>query len=126
MDGMIKFSGALGVAIFLVTVIVLAVVFLFNVLIYFLDRTPIHGRSKLSTYFLFSTMVILAFDGIFFWMTFIHGRRAWEQDEAVAFDERMFFAWIPAHIAAYFLLPFMMRFIHQRRDGINRVIDKWR
>ncbi len=123
---MIKFDGLLGGLIFLATVIVLAIVFLINVLSYFLDRKPDQRPSKLAKYFLFSTMAILAFDGMFFWLIFVQGKKTWEQDEAVAFDKRMFYGWIPSHIAAYFLLPFVIRFIQQRKDKFNKIIDKWR
>lgn len=101
MDGAIAFHGLLGGIILIGTMIALAVMILIVTGVYFIGRS---SGSKIKKHVLYPAIVLLIFDMFVFISLLLSQDKVWKKDEAVAFDQRMFYVWIPAHIAGYVLL----------------------
>jgi hypothetical protein len=108
MDGMIQFNGLIGGLIFLATVAVLLLSLLINGGLFFLDRHNKFAGSSWRRSFLFSTIVLLVFDGLFY-LSVLRPQQVWTQDEGKAFDNQKFFIWIPCHVVGYLLLLLIAR-----------------
>lgn len=115
--GGFRFDGLLGVAIFLATIIALLISIFFASLVYLLGKKGLvkTGKQPLSKYFIFSAILLLVFDGLFYLFYFGAGNKTISPDEGKILDELMLYVWIPVHIAVYFALAFLMRFIKLRK-----------
>ncbi len=103
MIGEFKLYGLMGTLIYLATVILLAVMALFNLTFYL--NNPGQNGAKWAKYFLVSSLILLAFDGVCY-IFYSQNRFYWNSQQNGNFDDRMFSIWIPLHLICYFLLPF--------------------
>lgn len=115
MAGGIQLNGLLSVVIFFATVGLLAIVVLICGAVYLLGRYAKHERSKWLKYFFLSAITLLVIDGIFCLWAYLQGNVVLTQDEAIAFDECMFYIWAPCHVVGYFLLVGIFHVVHLRK-----------
>ena len=123
MDGAIAINVIVGIVILFGTMITLAFIILIVTSVYFLNRSP---GSSIKKHLFYPAIILLIFDGMVFLSIFLSQDKVWKKDEAVAFDERMFYIWIPCHIAAFVLLTIAFYFLGTRKAEINEFIDKLR
>ena len=126
MDGMIQFNGVIGFLVLFATIIVFSLIVLVNLISRFVGRKNVERVSKRPKNWLFSALLFLVFDLMFLGVLLTSPHKVWEKEEAIAFDERMFYFWVPCHIAGYFLLALILRFVYLRKEKINAFVDKLR
>lgn len=123
MDGAIQFNGLVGIVILFGTMISLAVIILIVAAVYFLKRS--HG-SGIKKYLFYPAIMLLIFDVFVFLSIALGPDKVWTKDEAVAFDERMFYIWLPAHIGAFVFLAVIFYFVSKRRAEIDSFVERLR
>jgi NADH:ubiquinone oxidoreductase subunit 5 (subunit L)/multisubunit Na+/H+ antiporter MnhA subunit len=126
MDGAIAFNGVIGFLVLFATIIVFALIVIVDLTARFVGRKTAQPESKRPKNWLFSALLFLAFDLMFLGVLLTSPHKVWEKEEAVTFDERMFYFWIPCHIAGYLLLALFLRFVYLRKEKINAFVDKLR
>ena len=126
MDGAIALHGLLGIMILFGTMIVLAVMILIVTGVYLFRRSTKPKGSRVKNQWLFPPIILLIFDAFLFLTMAVGPEKVWRKEEAAAFDERMLYCWIPAHIVGYVLLAVIFYFVSKRKAEINEFIDRLR
>ena len=111
MNGGVELNGILGAFILMATPVVMAVVALINLIVYLAGRKSGQTGLRWSKYFLLSAVTFLFFDALVLMFIFTRNTTTLSRDEAVAFDEWMFYVWIPCHFFGYFLVGVALRYI---------------
>jgi hypothetical protein len=123
MDRAIAFHGLLGLFILFATMIVLAVMILIVTGVYLVGRS---SGSRMKKHLLFPAVMLLIFDAFVYLSMIMAQDTVWRKDEAMLFDERMLYIWIPSHVVGYVLLAVIFYYVGTRKAEINGFVDKLR
>ena len=110
MDGMIQVNGLLGILILLVTVGLLSLIGLVCIVFILYRKVGKRSVSVRSISLLFSSVILLLFDGIFY----LSLENTLTRETGAVLDQRMLTVWIPTHLIAFVLLYFLFLRLSKR------------